>query len=239
MEKKLGLFVTYIPLSIIGLTCIKLIAYYSYFNLPISEYLGLADIGFLIIGDIFVLGLFMLVLLYIIYFHALSKAFISKSSERLRLGFYSLYIAITIILFVISNSISREHYSAYWTIKVLVIIFLMFTTFHALEPKSSNDTKKIFSLTKLLTLVGFVQLILAIEEIGQIKAGKNLGTIIITEDSSYISTPENYYIGKTEKFAFIYNINDSSSLAIPIENIKIIKHKRHYIRTSLWSAFAR
>ena len=42
-----------------------------------------------------------------------------------------------------------------------------------------------------------------------------ISTKIYTNDSTYISESSNYFIGKTEKYYFIYNKDKKSSLVIP------------------------
>jgi len=59
-------------------------------------------------------------------------------------------------------------------------------------------------------------------EIEKVENGKFAGTKIITADTTYTSTKTYYFIGKTEKFVFIYNANDSTTNIIATESIKLM-----------------
>lgn len=62
-------------------------------------------------------------------------------------------------------------------------------------------------------------------ELINVESGKYNNTLIVTSDSTYTSTASNYFIGRTEKYVFIYNVKDTSTTIIPTESIKKITLK--------------
>lgn len=61
--------------------------------------------------------------------------------------------------------------------------------------------------------------------ISEVNEGNYYGTTITTEDSVYISNSNSTYIGKTEKYYFIFNKEDSSSTIIPSDEVILFKLK--------------
>ena len=57
-------------------------------------------------------------------------------------------------------------------------------------------------------------------DITSIETGKYKGTIITTSDITYISNDSTYFIGKTEKYVFIYKSKENGTLVIPTESVK-------------------
>jgi hypothetical protein len=52
-----------------------------------------------------------------------------------------------------------------------------------------------------------------------VETGKFNGTKIYTADSTYTSTDSSYFIGKTEKYVFIYNTKNKYTRIIPSESV--------------------
>jgi len=76
----------------------------------------------------------------------------------------------------------------------------------------------------VLIALGLIALALIIAhlDISQVDRGKFFGTKIVTNDSStnHISDKNHYYIGKTDKYLFIYNSTDTSTSIINIQEVK-------------------
>ena len=66
----------------------------------------------------------------------------------------------------------------------------------------------------------FVIKILA--DIQNTENGKFEGTKVITEDSTYISTHDQYYIGQTSSYIFLFDKTQNKPTIIPASKIKRI-----------------
>jgi hypothetical protein len=78
-------------------------------------------------------------------------------------------------------------------------------------------------LSTILLIFSFFFVLKILADIQETEKGKYVGTKVITEDSTYISTNNNYYIGQTSNYVFIFNKKQNQSTIIPVSNIKRIE----------------
>jgi hypothetical protein len=89
-------------------------------------------------------------------------------------------------------------------------------------------TEDTFNSDSLMGKKNFIFLVLFVfvlslrlwNNLDAVHKGKYNGTTIITQDTTYISSSSSFFIGKTDKFAFIYVAKDSGTIVVPIESIK-------------------
>jgi hypothetical protein len=136
------------------------------------------------------------------------------------------FIVIMFMIFQTNLYYKRLDYSTLliFSSELIIISFISFATLYKLFGKSLAIVIVIalsFNLfTTLLTRIS--------NEIESVENGRYTGTIITTKDEkSDTSNATHYFIGKTEKFVFIYNKKDSTTAIIPTDDIKkiILKEK--------------
>ena len=161
----------------------------------------------------------------------LAKKIISKFQKYKEI--IGLILVTILSVFLIFKIIYTKHYYAklvYFTIMsqfILGAILYQFAKPIADFFKSHKITNlsifliisNIFVLFYIFFTTGF--------DIKKVQNGNYNDTIIITNDSTYTSTPLNYFIGRTEKYVFIYNVKDTSTTILPSESVKkmVIKMK--------------
>lgn len=109
--------------------------------------------------------------------------------------------------------------------KTFLIGNLLITTFlvpalltNSFKTELFSTCNRIQGLMYIYVLTYFV-LMFTGTEIKKLGKGKYNGTKIITADTTYISTLNNYFIGKTEKYVFIFNVKEKSTTIIPTESV--------------------
>jgi len=80
----------------------------------------------------------------------------------------------------------------------------------------------VFLFLTLIALIG-----LSVFEVEQTENGKYKGTIIKTTDNTYLSIETSFFVGKTEKYLFIFNKKDTTTFILPAESVKSILIKEN------------
>ena len=153
----------------------------------------------------------------------------SKTKEKKASDINPILIFSILVIIIFSLFISQSYVKDY-SLKLLLWFFIFFffaaVIFHlwlTLERTILGDRLALIvgvtslTIASLLAVTGF--------NIERVEDGKYDGTIIKTEDSSYVSNRESFFIGKSEKYVFIYNTKDTSTLVIPTESIKQMRIK--------------
>lgn len=213
---------------VLGIT--KQVIYYSNFNLPIKYFLGLSELGLIVADDLLKFS-FIFICLFLSNIYTASN-FTDIKPHTTSLNNQYLFKAIVLTVFaIISGFIAYKlfHVKFYF---VRVIYLTLLITFLAMvlvimeSPKIVGyvSVKKFYSIFFLisitLALIGTTAF-----EIDDVDEGKYKGTIIKTSDSTYISTDSSFFIGKTEKYIFVFNKKDSTTSIIPTESVKTIIFK--------------
>lgn len=97
--------------------------------------------------------------------------------------------------------------------------------------------KKNYLVAFLVLVASFLYInFVAYKDISDVKVGlKYYGTEVHFKDRETIFCDSTHtFIGKTEKYIFIYNFKDSSSEAIPFDDLKEIRFKIKYIPLLLY-----
>lgn len=215
---------------ILLLSLVNQIIYYKRFALPIKYFTGFSELGLLVSDDLFltVLGLFFLIYYGYQYYSDISVPK-SKTKEKKASDINPILIFSILVIIIFSLFISQSYVKDY-SLKLLLWFFIFFffaaVIFHlwlTLERTILGDRLALIvgvtslTIASLLAVTGF--------NIERVEDGKYDGTIIKTEDSSYVSNRESFFIGKSEKYVFIYNTKDTSTLVIPTESIKQMRIK--------------
>ena len=233
MLKRISETLPLITVGIIVLGILNQIIYYNNFNLPIKYFIGISELG-LIIADnliIYCTGAFLLFL--ILLAHDPSTFYPNLKNEKkvatidTMNKFEKKFKRGLIIIFLIFIGVFAANYffrdspekdiQDYFIILYILILFFIFYNTRILG--KLIGLKTFFSIIVLIFLI-FILSFETVDEIKKVESGKYTGTIITTNEGSDTSTSTRYFIGKTEKYVFIYNKKDVSVSIIPTESIK-------------------
>lgn len=246
MIKRIAEIIAPTSVAIIILGIIKQIFYYNRFNLPIKHYLSITEIGILFSDDMILISFFLLAAICVILLDEQSDKNqlrllnkkeeireILKSSTGLRnffkfmptLIYFVCFLAGTICLFYPS-------YKTLITGTLLLIAGVTNAIFFSTKKYNLNNNvvQKIKRLFLLIAIFSTITILSAALESQVTINGRYKGTQIITDDSTYISTESSFYIGRTDKYIFIYNKFDSITDIIPSDKIKKIRLKSVHVR---------
>jgi hypothetical protein len=243
MDKKISLIPLF-SVFILTMALIKVYVFYNNFNIPIKYFINISELTVLIFEDL----LFIvppLLLLYIFVDKSDSKIELSnrfkdllhkkpkdKSKKEIVLnfirkllvilisGFYLLLIfGFPLYLIFFHRTYSEKIFG--FTLLASIILILIFIT----KSKRLINSLGIdgLILTMFFVIFTFFFMLRILVEIEDVEKGKFVGTKIITEKDVYISTPDNYYIGQTSSYVFIYNRQENQSTIIPVSEIKKIE----------------
>lgn len=194
---------------IILCSSIKLIIYYSMFNVKIIEYLTIKEYASLFMEDII---FYLLIVGFGVLYHRFAvKSFMKKSGKwPIIIG-----IAIGIIINSIFFFTSKTTYDriSNFTVVVYILVLLIFYL-QQLKNKQLNPTNYLIVVAIIFS----------------ISNGFSLGYSILERDSIIdykfhftdysISTSEKYrYLGKTEKYFFFYDLSNNQARIVNNENL--------------------
>lgn len=244
MFKKLESLKSSIPqitVFIILLGLFKQLLYYANFNLPIKYFIGLSELGLIISDDLMIYVPLIFIFLFLIRMALTSKIekdkrelfekgflrFNPKHSKGFEMFVRFLFMIATVVVIILYFNIRPYPYKiilANTLLFTLTGIYMSFATKDFIN--SIPDISSFFVFIFFLTIISSILLKVSYEIVA-VEKGKFKGTIVATQDSTYISNKTNYFIGKTEKYVFIYNANDTTTSVIPTESITkfIIKQK--------------
>ncbi|KAB1065086.1 hypothetical protein [Salibacter halophilus] len=211
---------------------LKLIFYYSFFNIQIINYLEFQEIITLFLEDIHLIIMYFIVLFFITKssINFISKKYDGKSKDALQeimLFTYKYkigYIIFFSILFVILLSLIILDISDYNYPIIYLLLFsvIQITTYFFLSKNENNeinisnfDAIIIFIVTITFSIYLFAQ-----KDIQETIRNKSEYTIHTTEDIIYCNKKNgNIFIGKTNKYIFVKNNNSNSIVVIPSSRI--------------------
>jgi len=130
-------------------------------------------------------------------------------------------ILICIPVFFLSKNYDERIYPLIYIFFISILSFIIFIGKHLQNLISINNITGIISVLMVVTLLGTR----TSNDIRHVEHGMYKSTIIKTKDSTYISTDSSFFIGKTEKYVFIYNKKDSTTTIIPTESVELITMK--------------
>lgn len=213
---------------------LKLIFYYSYFNIKIIEYLEFQEIITSFLGDINILIIFGFTMLLISFLflnfiekkiklpidEIIEKTYIFLYPRRFRYSFFFFSILLFQILIVKLKIIDLNYvviyFMAFCTIQTLTYLF-----FHKENEKVEIPT---FYGTLIISIsICFSLYLFSRHDID--KTIKNDNNVIVFSDIGTFNcnnVTKNIFIGKTNKFVFVFIDSNKSSVVIPEEKINRI-----------------
>ncbi len=209
---------------VIVLGVMKQILYYKNYNLPIKYFLGLSELGLIISEDLLLIVPLMLVGVITIRFFATKEPQqkIHKSRKKISSGifeklFFLFGLAYSVFVFLYFNSYSMKLFGASLFLGTLCLVPFTFSRdFRCQLFPKVNDQAAFISFIGLTIFMTFRTAF----EIRAVDVNhKYTGTIIKTVDSIYISNDSSYFIGKTDKYIFIYNKKKEATSIIPSDKI--------------------
>lgn len=233
---KISSILPYLSICILGLSILKQYIFYTYFHIPIHYFLGISDIGFIIMGDIIniILGNVMpIILLQFIFLKKLDNVVMVDKNIKVVNTISLIVISIILVLTMVLDLtyFKDKFYKFIDFLNLMGYIIMLSLALIVLVQKSNSRQRMIrVAIIFAIGMAIYSLLYFSLSEINSVRKGKYSGTIIQTKDSTYISSKTNYFIGKTDKFAFMYNSNDSTSTIIPMAEVKTIKFKYNIVK---------
>jgi len=251
MPKKFLSSIPHMTLVVIILGLIKQIIYYNNFNFSIISYIGISELGLLVSNDLLVIvpSLLIMGLIYtdtkpkeeikiadgIKHTPEISSEKPKKKILHQKINFtenWIIVIVFVVMLVFMVAAIAQNHYydSLYLYAEAGFFFFLLLLILFKQQLQQYIKTSQVVTMAIVVALTCINFILRISKELEIVEKGKYTGTTIITNDSTYISSDSSYYIGKVEKFVFIYNKKDSSTFVVPIESIKKMRVKESYIK---------
>lgn len=227
MFRLISKYVKEASILIIILSLAKQFLYFNRFNVPINYFFSFSEIWLLLTDDMFFL-IFILVL-FLMGFSVLKKqenSGIVPNGLKLSKGEKIVDIIFkSIMLLLISFSIIRIFTVPIYTTKInlsIVVSLIVCISFIFWWPKQKYFNSTGLVLLGLIMILSIVGLRTSFK-IDSVVNGKYKGTIIKTADTTYFSNDTSFFIGKTERYFFIYNVKDESTDIIPSELVIKVK----------------
>lgn len=232
-----------ITVAIIGLGYIRLSTYYRYFNIRIIDYLQVSEILTSFLDSL--AALFMFSLLMLGYRELLVRVFrpfkptssdilITKKLSLLLKAeikletfisdyFFPVCIGLVFLYFAYIKYETLEVFK-YFLVLIFGIILLTLLVKRLRDTRDFSYTNLRFVTAVLLFGAVFMQIfgnIQAIDTTSDYKTGKFNITLA---DTSFTTSKYLVYIGKTEKYLFLFDTRTETSTAYPAETIKEVKY---------------
>jgi len=247
MIKKFTESIAVFSVVIVLFGLVKQYVYYLRFDVPIKYFITISELGAIVSDDLLIVGLAVSIILFGIYLsidYSIPIEEIEKQNrnrkellEKLRTTNPTKYREIVrskkwlIILLFIGCLAGAIFMKSYGTKLILVTVLIMLAPYFMLVFNSdrlysylSGQLNYIY-LTIVLSVIAYMSFLAV--QISSVENGRFTGTIIKTADSTYISTKDSYFIGKTEKFIFFYDSKTNATTIIPADNVTIISLKQN------------
>ncbi len=228
---------------------IKLIIYYSLFNLDVTSYIEFTEILTLFIKDLltFLLNVLASTLIMFLFqpnseLESISNGIHDTLTEPnlfKRLYAYSvngINLIILTLIWILGIPfwlwLSKFTFITYlYLICPILAVFILLTITYETRRQwyiKYNEYPKIIyaKLAYLLTLLIAISIFSAYQDFKDVREGKRfLGTTIKLVDRVLISDSNYYYIGKTRNFIFIHNQTKETNDIIPMSEVKMLTLK--------------
>lgn len=215
---------------------LKLIIYFSAFNIEIIDFLSLSEITKSFLDDINILimfGVLMLVQTFVVLHYLGKKTNLSIEQFFIQvLSFvyfnkwkYIRWFSLAIIVGIGLLSFSIINYN-YFVIYLLIFCIIQILTFIMLTKDENNEIDiPIPSLVILVFITIISSIYLFAKHDIQITNANNKQVIITTTDTIIVCNKSTklIYVGKTDNFIFIKNATNSASSSFQMSNVKKIE----------------
>ncbi len=244
--KKIQQLIPILSIYVMALALLKVYIYYNNFNIPIKYFMTISELTINIFEDL--IYIFPpLVILYFFTEKAEPKIDLTetknKISDSLSLNFknknwkeiirlllkriWAWIILICFLLLFIGFPLYLILFGKNYTDKIggfaflggIIILFLLITKVERLITFLTIDGLILSTIIFLLTWFFVIKIL---SDIQNTENGKFVGTKVITEDSTYISTQDHYYIGQTSTYIFLFDKTLNKPTIIPASKIKRI-----------------
>ncbi|HLG38059.1 MAG TPA: hypothetical protein VI461_00275 [Chitinophagaceae bacterium] len=212
---------------IIFFSIIKVVSYYSQFNVSIIHFINIGELPLFFLED---LGMYVLLLIPVVAF----SIEIMVKNERVS-SLIKWIGGILMFVFLLYDIL----FGSYGLLWIVVFSFSSFLPFyivsnklpHFIKDKKNYDEILWVILGGLFTVFLILTMIKAITDANDVKKVKTyFGTQIIFNDSTRIESDSSfYYIGKIENYVFVFDEKSNKTYSYPISTVKrisIIKKKR-------------
>lgn len=215
---------------------LKLIFYYSYFNIRIIDYLEFQEIITSFFGDIniiIVFGMIMTLITFITinFLGTKAKFSVDELFENMLIFlypkrfifFFGFFAAFTITLSFIHFKIIGYNYFVIYLLVFFCIQMLTYLFLHK-EESGKVDIPNFYVVLILGISLSTSLYLLARHDIQEVENINSSTTIILDDGSIDLnSQTKNLYIGKTSKFVFIKMDSLNSTIILPVEKVKQYK----------------
>lgn len=238
MDSRVIKYLPILSVYIIILGLINVYSYYSNFQIEIYQYISITEIGIILTKELFFLCLFSCIVIVLIIGYKDYANRIGKQSIRqkrhliflfrvLKRAFFLVFISTFLILLLINLElflvVDKDLIMFYTSFFLLVMTIPIFIFRFKFLIKTFGIEKTVVFLFVLTTIS--LMLTSASYSSYRTRHGKYYGTIVMTSDSTYISTDSSFYIGKTQSYIFIHNAKDTSTISIPADRVIYLKIK--------------
>lgn len=233
----------FIPVALTLLSLSEEILFYYFFDIKIVDYLELNEA--LISSLDLIVNFFVFLILSLFGSYIVSKIF-DKNYKIKKWNIYILLITVYLLIsyylkepdrFIKMFSLDKKDgdfnvpqgFLSFFIEKSLLattlFIFLGWKFFSRLIMKSNSAVILILSIFFILFTI-----YLKSSSFDRINAGYYCGTIIRLSDTTIISDKNNLYVGKTQKFIFLYNKEEEKPTAFDIKNLKSISFETDFCK---------
>lgn len=214
-----------ISIAIIILGLIKEFIYYGRFNVPIKYFLNISELGLIISDNLLLLSPAIILLAIGLRTHTQNIELTEEQQkqEKKDVIFRIIFWTILFIIIAFFGFYFKEYYLQVIMICGLIFISLIIIPIFFIDINSPLQKTfiNVFAIISLILIIIFIGSL----ETYTVDKGKYSGTQIYTRDTTYTSSDTSYFIGKTEKYIFIYNKFDTTTLIIPSESVTKIVMK--------------
>lgn len=210
------------------LSVLKADIFYSHFNVPIFELVGLDGVFNFLLEDFWpvigcAVGLSLIFVAHFLWGRAKHRLLLSKIPFGIRVIFYAVLIAVSVLLWLCFNCRLLDIVYVFFTV---VCFFIIPEIQYNYKKKGDRSVSRWLAYGVSCGVMTCIILIINTRhEISIVQEGKNIGTEIIFKGDTLkplLSTSLNYYVGQTNDFVFYYHKNDKSVSIIPMSEIKEI-----------------
>jgi len=240
-------YAPYLGSLIIFLGVCRLSVFYGSFNVNIVPFLEFSEI---LTSFLDLLVLFIVMAIYSIIQNFMMETKSSQETQqtrvqklyeqtsflkRLKFYFYVFsemfffVLIISVVFFVFKHFFNTEFtnkdYIRFLTLYLLLVGYLMLQ--YEIQIKhhfhhSSTRQRMVTSASMYLLLMVSIVWLFATYQADRIKVYKSTKgmTLLFTDAPNFVSTENDYYIGKTQKYVFVYHEKTKTTDVIPVERVK-------------------
>lgn len=217
------------PILIIILGYIEQYHYFKTFGINIKFFLTINELPILFGSTIFQIGSLSI---YILFFTVLVFEFLRS---KINLKFWSIALKYFLLIScqIVTIYIGNLNYNPFLksSLKHGFFLLIISTIFFDLYSNQTEELKKKFKnlnpriLYYIAISVSVVLIKASIEAEEVIVEKKYNGTFVKTEAGTKVSNDSIFFIGKTDKYLFFYNLKEETSEIIPMSEVKEFKIK--------------